>query len=188
MLAVPRVLLPAVFAAALVAAAPAPVTPVPALDLARYAGTWYEIARIPNKYQSACADSVVVRYALRPDGRMDVVNQCYRADGTLSAVQGVARREGEGLPASRLKVRFAPAVLSFLPMVWADYWVIDLAPDYGTAVVGGPDRKYLWVLSRTPSLPDAAYREILARVSAQYDVSRLVPTAQKREPPAPRKD
>ena len=88
--------------------------------------------------------------------------------------------------AAALLATLAPAGLNAVtPVPRLD---LDLAPDYGTAVVGGPDRKYLWVLSRTPSLPDAAYREILARVSAQYDVSRLVPTAQKREPPAPRKD
>jgi apolipoprotein D and lipocalin family protein len=179
------------FLAALLAAGPSSaeekpaVVAVPDLDLARYAGTWYEIARFPNKYQKACADSVVVRYALRADGRMDVVNQCFRADGTLSSVRGIARRAGERLPASQLEVRFAPAFLSFLPMVWADYWVIDLPPDYRTAVVGGPDRKYLWVLSRTPAIPDATYQEILARVSRWYDVSRLVPTAHRRVPPEP---
>jgi len=170
-------------AVALASAQERAVTPVPQLDLARYAGTWYEVARLPNKYQKSCAHSVVVRYSLRDDGRMDVLNQCVRADGTMSSVQGIARRAGDDLPASQLKVRFAPAFLSFLPMVWADYWVIDLAPDYSHAVVGGPDRKYLWILSRTPGVPDSTYRGIVARVAGQYDVSGLVRTEQKRQPP-----
>jgi apolipoprotein D and lipocalin family protein len=169
-------------AVALASAPERTVKPVPQLDLGRYAGTWYELARLPNKYQQSCAHSVVVRYSLREDGRMDVLNQCVRADGTTSSVQGVARRAGDDLPASQLKVRFAPAFLSFLPMVWADYWVIDLAPDYRHAVVGGPDRKYLWILSRTPDVTDSTYREIVARVAGQYDVSGLVRTEQRHPP------
>jgi len=170
-------------AATLASAEEPMVKPVPELDLARYAGTWYEIARLPNRFQKSCAHSVVVRYTLREDGRVDVLNQCFRADGTVSSALGVARRAALDLPASQLKVRFAPAFLSFLPMVWADYWVIDVDPDYRFAVVGGPDRKYLWVLSRTPAMADEQYREILARLARQYDVSRLVRTEQKSVPP-----
>jgi apolipoprotein D and lipocalin family protein len=159
------------------------VKPVPQLDLARYAGTWYEIARLPNRFQKSCAHSVVARYTLRDDGRVDVLNQCFREDGTVSSALGVARRASEDLPASQLKVRFAPAFLSFLPMVWADYWVIDIDRDYSYAVVGGPGRKYLWILSRTPTMADAQYREILSRIARRYDVAGLVRTEQKRVPP-----
>ncbi len=155
------------------------VEPVPELDLARYAGTWYEIARLPFPYQKSCAHSVVVRYALRADGRVDVTNRCVRADGTVSEARGVARRAGADRPASALKVRFAPAFLSFLSMVWADYWVIDLAPDYSAAAVGGPDRKYLWILSRSPEIPDAQYREVVGRLARVYDVTGLVRTEQR---------
>jgi apolipoprotein D and lipocalin family protein len=159
------------------------VKPVPHLDLGRYAGTWYEIARLPNRFQRSCAHSVVVRYTLREDGRVDVLNQCFRPDGSVVSARGVARRAGDELPASQLEVRFAPSFLSFLPMVWADYWVIDLDRDYTHAVVGGPDRKYLWILSRTPTMPDSQYREIVARVARQYDVAGLVRTDQRRLPP-----
>ena len=156
-----------------------PVEPVPELDLARYAGTWYEIARLPFRYQKDCAHSVVVHYALRDDGRVDVTNRRVRADGTVSEARGLAKRSGADRPASALKVRFAPAFLSFLSAVWADYWVIDLAPDYSHAAVGGPDRKYLWILSRTPEMPEAQYREVVDRLARVYDVSGLVRTEQR---------
>jgi apolipoprotein D and lipocalin family protein len=166
-------------AGAAVAAERPKVEPVPALDLARYAGTWYEIARLPNPFQKSCAHSVVVRYALREDGRVDVTNTCVGRDGKVNEARGVARRAGAALPPSALKVRFAPAFLPFLSMVWADYWVIDLAPDYSHAAVGGPDRKYLWILSRTPGMPEAQYREIVDRLSRVYDVTGLVLTEQR---------
>ena len=169
-------------AASLVSVEDPMVKAVPQLDLARYAGTWYEVARLPNRFQKSCAHSVVVRYTLRADGRVDVLNQCFRRDGSVISAQGVARRASADLPASQLKVRFAPAFLSFLPMVWADYWVIDLGHDYGYAVVGGPDRKYLWILSRAPTMGDSQYREIVARLARQYDVAGLVRTEQKRLP------
>ncbi|MBC7490293.1 MAG: lipocalin family protein, partial [Glaciimonas sp.] len=81
---------------------------------------------------------------------------------------------------AKLKVRFAPAWTAWLPFVWGDYWVLDLASDYSYAVVGEPGRNYLWVLSRTPNLPDVMYQAGLAKVAAQgFDVSKLVRTKQK---------
>ena len=164
----------------------APVTPVPTLDLQRYAGVWYEIARLPFPYQEKCAHTVVARYTVRDDGRLGVVNECIQKDGKLSRASGVARlADPKGLP-SRLKVRFAPAFLSFLSAVWGDYWVIDLAPDYSYAVVGEPKRRYLWILSRTPRMPEPLYAEVLARAACSYDVSRVVRTEQRQAPvPAP---
>ena len=89
-------------------------------------------------------------YTLRPDGRVTVVNECRRKDGQTTRVEGEARRADEKGPASRLKVRFAPAWMSFLPFVWGDYWIVELDRDYRYAVVGDPARKYLWILSRSP--------------------------------------
>jgi apolipoprotein D and lipocalin family protein len=155
------------------------MTPVPTLDLQRYAGTWYEIARLPNPFQKKCAHSVVVRYAVREDGRLDVVNECVEKDGRTSRANGVARRADPGSPLSQLKVRFAPAFLSFLSAVWGDYWVIDLAPDYSYAVVGEPRRRYLWILSREPRMPEPLYAGILERAARFYDVSRVVRTEQR---------
>jgi apolipoprotein D and lipocalin family protein len=171
---------------ALAGAEEARMTPVPTLDLRRYAGVWYEIARLPNPFQKKCAHSVVARYAVRDDGRLDIVNECVQKDGRPSRASGVARlADPKGSP-SQLKVRFAPAFLSFLSAVWGDYWVIDLAPDYSYAVVGEPERKYLWVLSRTPRMPEPLYAEILERAARLYDASRIVRTEQLQSPaPAP---
>jgi len=158
------------------------MTPVPTLDLRRYAGLWYEIARLPFPYQEKCAHSVVVRYTVREDGRLGVVNECVQKDGRVSRASGVARLADPKGPPSKLKVRFAPAFLSFLSAVWGDYWVIDLAPDYSYAVVGEPKRRYLWILSRSPRMPEPVYAEVLERAARLYDVSRILRTEQVGSP------
>jgi apolipoprotein D and lipocalin family protein len=158
---------------------PPPVRAVPFVDLDRYAGDWFEIARFPNRFQRQCIGDVRATYARRPDGRVDVVNRCRAAEGETEA-RGVARIVDERTSA-KLKVRFAPAWLSWLPMVWGDYWIIGLAPDYSWAVVGDPDRDYLWILARAPHLDDASMA--VARTAARdngFDVERLVPTSQAR--------
>ena len=152
-----------------------PVRPVPSVDLNRYAGDWFEIARFPNRFQRGCLGDVRATYARRPDGRVEVVNRCRTTNGETEA-RGIARVADEQSFA-RLKVRFAPAWLSFLPLVWGDYWIIGLAPDYSWAVVGDPGREYLWILARTPQLDDEA--GAAARAVARnngFDVSRLVST------------
>jgi lipocalin/ligand-binding SRPBCC domain-containing protein len=167
------------------AAAPAqspPVRTVTFVDLDRYAGDWFEIARFPNRFQRQCVGDVRAAYARRSDGRLDVVNRCRTTDGGSEA-RGVARIVDERTFA-KLKVRFAPAWLSWLPMVWGDYWIISLAPDYSWAVVGDPGRDYLWILSRTPSLDDASMEA--ARAAARengFNTTRLVPTAQAETTP-----
>ncbi|WP_396624507.1 lipocalin family protein [Luteitalea sp.] len=155
----------------------APVRPVPALDLDRYMGRWYELARYPNRFQKRCTGDVVVYYARRADGRVDVKNTCVTEKGPIEAV-GVARRVDPKGPPSVLEVRFAPAFLSFLP-VWGAYWVLDLAPDYSTALVGSPDRDYLWVLSRTPQVDQPTYDRLVEAARAQgFDTGRIVRTRQ----------
>ena len=106
------------------------VTTVPNLDLIRYAGKWYEIARYPNRFQKSCAGDVTAEYVLQADGRIQVINECRRADGSLNRAEGVARKANPSGPTSQLKVRFAPAFLSFISAVWGDYWIIGLADDY----------------------------------------------------------
>jgi apolipoprotein D and lipocalin family protein len=158
------------------AQAPTPVRTVPIVDLHRYVGDWFEIARFPNRFQRRCVGEVRASYARRADGRLDVVNRCRTAEGQIEA-HGVARIV-DTRTSARLQVRFAPAWLSWLP-VWGDYWIIGLAPDYSWAVVGDPSREYLWILARTPHLePDAlaAARET-ARTNG-FDIERLVQTPQ----------
>jgi apolipoprotein D and lipocalin family protein len=154
-----------------------PVRSIAAVDLTRYAGTWYEIARYPNSFQRQCAGDVTAEYTLEPGGRIRVVNRCRKADGTMDSAEGVAKRT-PGAPDSQLKVRFAPAIFSFIPAVWGDYWIIGLASDYSYAVVGDPSRKYLWILSRTPRLENAAYATALETVKANgFDPNRLERTS-----------
>ena len=164
---------------------PGPVLSVPEVDLERYAGRWHEVARLPNKFQGKCVGETTADYELLADGALRVVNACRGADGRITKVEGRARLANRDGPTSRLKVRFAPAILSWLPMVWGDYWVLELTPDYGAALVGTPDRKYLWVLSRTAQLDDSIYRRLVATAAAQgFDVARLLLSAAP-VPPTP---
>jgi apolipoprotein D and lipocalin family protein len=154
------------------------VKTVARVDLDRYIGLWYEIARLPNRFQKGCSGNATAEYRFREDGRLDVVNRCLTSDGGEKKAEGVARIVDETTRA-KLKVRFAPAFLSFLSAVWGDYWIIDLAPDYSYAAIGEPSRKYLWVLSRKPTLDETTYRGILERIEAQgYDPGDLVRTPQ----------
>ncbi len=160
-----------------------PLEPVPAVDLNRYAGTWYEIARLSNKFQKQCIGDVTATYTLLDDGQIKVVNRCRKEDGTFTEAEGRARRASNEGPNTRLKVRFAPAFLSFLWFVWGDYWIIDLAPDYSYAIIGEPARKYLWILCRTPQMADTTYKHLLGRVKDQgYDPSALIKTTQLAKP------
>ncbi|MCJ0824723.1 lipocalin family protein [Luteimonas sp. 50] len=155
----------------------AQVQTVAAVDLESYMGTWYEQARLPMYFQRKCDRNTTANYSLRPDGHVDVLNSCEADDGRKIVAQGVARKVGNST--SRLEVRFAPAFLSFLPFVWGDYWIIGLDEGYRWSVVGSPDRKYLWILSREKQLPDETYRQLVDLAKAQgFDTSRLVRTRQ----------
>jgi len=147
------------------------------IDLDRYAGTWYEIARLPNSFQERCAGDVTATYTLLENKQIKVVNRCRTADGEFIEAEGRARRAGEDEPNSKLKVRFAPRILSWLPFVWGDYWIIDLDPDYRYAVIGEPSRKYLWILARDPDMEKSTLEEILQRTSEQgFDSAGVVRT------------
>ena len=172
-------LLMGVLAAAPQKPAPHPVTAVPSVDLDRYAGQWFEISRYPNFFQKGCAGNVTATYVRRTDGKIDVINRCRKADGTTTEAAGLAKID-DAKTGSKLKVRFAPAFISFLPFVWADYWVIGLADDYSWALVGTPDRKYLWILARTATMSDAAYALAVGVAQANgFDSNRLVRTPQR---------
>ncbi len=158
------------------AAASLPNQPVQTLDLARYVGQWHEIGHLPMFFQRKCVDKITATYTANDDGTIGVHNACRVKDGSMEASDGVARKVA-GQPAA-LQVRFAPAWLSWLPMVWADYWVVDLDADYQWAVVGGPSRKYLWVLSRSPSMSRTLFDQIKERARQRgYPVDNLVMAA-----------
>jgi apolipoprotein D and lipocalin family protein len=157
--------------------AKAPLKAVAGMDLNRYMGTWYEVARLPFKYQDRCVGDVTATYAVQPDGRVLVVNRCRTSDGSVSVAQGVVRKADANGPDTKLRVRFAPSWLSLLPFVWGDYWVIELAPDYSYAAVGEPGRKNLWILSRTPSMEEAQLQRVLEKVRENgYDLAPLIRT------------
>jgi len=168
---------PALLAAALLltsvtAYAVEPVRSVPQLDIGRYAGQWHEIAHLPVSFQKKCVGDITATYALRADGRISVHNACRTSDGERIAAEGVARPV-EGEP-GQLQVRFVPDWLAWVPLVWADYWVIALDPDYQWAVVGDPDRKYLWILSRSPRMDAALFARLKAKAEAMgYDLAPL---------------
>ncbi len=181
-----KTLYPFILAAAIVSAGHAqdsskpPLVVVPSVDLNRYVGTWYEIARLPNSFQSKCAGEVTATYTLLEDGDIQVINRCRSENGEMREAKGRAKLATDDGSNSKLKVRFAPAILSFLPFVWGDYWIILLAPDYSYAVVGEPERRYLWILSRTPSMDEAAFGKILEQVRQNgYDLSGLIRTNNK---------
>jgi apolipoprotein D and lipocalin family protein len=141
---------------------------VPSVDLARYAGKWHEIARLPNWFQRGCATAATATYTLRPDGKVTVLNECRAAGGKVKQAKGTAKVASASGPNTKLKVTF------FWPF-YGDYWIIDLDPEYRWAVVGEPGRKYLWILAREPRMEEALYRRLLDRATAQgYDVSKII--------------
>lgn len=148
----------------------APMQVVPTVDLGRYAGKWYEIARLPNRFQRHCAGDTSATYTLRPDGKITVLNQCRESNGRMKSAKGTARTADAKGPNTKLKVTF------FWPF-YGDYWIIDLDPDYRWAVVGEPGRKYFWILSREPKLDESVLGKILDRAKSQgYDLSPLLKT------------
>lgn len=138
-----------------------PLAAVSDLDLNRYAGTWYEIASYPQRFQEGCTGTTAT-YSLNEDGTIGVLNRCRKdaLDGPEVKAEGKARMKDPERPAE-LEV-------SFFGPFWGDYWVIDLDDDYRFAVIGQPSRDYLWILSRTPTMPEAMYSGILERLAAQH--------------------
>jgi len=151
---------------------------IPALNVARYMGTWYEIARYPNWFQKKCTGGAKADYSLMSDGRVKVVNRCRVAGGDLSEAIGVARQVGTST-SPKLEVRFAPAWLSFLPFVWGNYWVIELDDNYQLVAVSEPKREYLWILSRTPKVDPVSYDALLSKLQRKaFDLHKLEFTQQ----------
>ena len=151
-------------------------TPVSQLDLARYAGTWHEIAHLPMFFQRKCVSDTTATYTRRADGTVEVDNACRTTEGKVQRSVGAAKPV-TGQPGA-LKVRFAPSWLGWIPGVWADYWVIDLDPNYQWAVVGSPSQKYLWILSRSPTMGKPTFDAIITRAQRRgYDTTKLVMTS-----------
>jgi apolipoprotein D and lipocalin family protein len=170
-----------------------PVTALPSLNVPSYMGTWYQVAWFPNRFQKQCVSDTAATYRQLPDERVEVVNRCKVADGSVESITGVARPaaaaiRGTRLEPAQLEVSFLPAALRWLP-IWGSYWVIQLADDGRYAVVSEPQRNYLWVLARAPQLSAADESAIRSRLVQQgFDLSRWTAhrhTAAAESPSAP---
>lgn len=148
-----------------------PLQTVTRVDLSRYLGHWYEYARYPNRFEKACTANAQALYTLRSAIKIGVRNECSDQNGKPKVSEGWAKIADTRTNA-KLRVTF------FWPF-YGDYWVIGLDPEYRWALVGEPKRRYLWVLTRTPTLDSETYREI-GRLATEhgYDPSRLVRTPQ----------
>ena len=144
-------------AACMVQAAPPPLPTVAAVDLARYAGGWYEIALLPSWFQRQCVADTKARYRADGEGGIEVVNRCRKADGSVTTAKGRATIV-EGSANAKLRVSF------FWPFK-GDYWVLDLDADYQHVLVGTPSRDYAWVLSRTPQMDEATLQRLLDKAA-----------------------
>lgn len=134
------------------------------VDVERYVGLWYSIASIPTRFERNCAQGTTAEYTLLPNGRIEVVNTCYDPQGREDTARGNAWIPDRSEPA-KLRVSF----VRFLGFWWfgAPYWIIDLAEDYSFAAVGHPSRRFGWILSRTPTLPEDVLAGIMRRLEAQ---------------------
>lgn len=132
-----------------------PFRVVTELDLERYAGQWYEIARFPNRYQRNCA-AILAEYSPRPDGHYDVRGTCpdRRPGRRAASMEGVARLDG---PAE-----LSVGLTAWLPLFRRSVFVMDLSSDYSVAVVGEPRRKYAWIMARSPQVSEADYARAVA--------------------------
>ncbi len=149
------------------------LTTVPHVDLTRYVGRWFEIAKYPARFERACDRDVTAHYTRLENGEIEVLNECVREDGKIKSSKG---RASVADPASNAKLK----VTFFWPF-YGDYWIIDLDPQYRWAVVGEPRRKYLWILSRVPHMDPATLAEIKSRLPQKgYDPNRLVPMKQSK--------
>ncbi len=151
-----------------------PLQVVPRVELDKYLGKWYEIATIPQRFQKGCT-GVTATYTLRPDGDIKVLNECRKdsLNGKYKSITGKAWVADKTTNA-KLKVQF------FWPFS-GDYWIIELdSLNYQYAVVGHPNRKYLWILSRTPQMPDSLYNDLVSRIvnSHGYTIDKLKRTPQ----------
>ena len=143
---------------------------VPHVELEKYLGKWYEVAHLPFRFEDGCTD-ITATYSLSKDGSISVLNECLR-DGKLKQAKGKAKVVDKNTGA-RLKVTF------FWPFS-ADYWIIDLGKEYDYAVVGTPNRKYLWILSRTPQLDERLFSQLIASVKSKgFNVNDLIKTSHK---------
>lgn len=156
-------------------------TTVPQVDLNSYLGTWYEIGRLPMSFQNKCASDVKATYTLKSNGKITIKNECKTQSGKMTDATGEAYAIDQ--TNSKLKVSFLPSILKKLPFGQADYWVLALGEKqngkYQSALVGTPNNKYLWILSRDKTLDSTTYDRYLGIAKQNgYDLTNFTKTAQ----------
>ncbi|MEO1851303.1 MAG: lipocalin family protein [Psychrobacter sp.] len=156
-------------------------TTVDSVDLNEYAGTWYEIGRLPMYFQRKCAGDVTANYTQKTDGSgIIVTNKCVSEDGSGITAEGLAKPVDEN--GSKLKVTFLPKWIRWIPVGRADYWVLARDADYKTALVGTPDKKYLWLLARSPNISQETYTKYRQVAQQQgYDLKEFTLTSQSNQ-------
>lgn len=137
-----------------------PMPTVAQVDLAKYLGVWYEIARKPMYFQKQCTQNVQAVYTLNVNGNVNVENSCVNTDGGVDKVQGEAYVVNAPHN-SKLRVSFLPEFVRWLPVGRGDYWILKLDANYQTVLVGEPKRKYMWILSRQPHVSDEVMQEYI---------------------------
>ena len=149
------------------------VTAIESLNLNRYLGRWYEIVRLPLKYEDDAATDITATYSLNSNGKIRVDNRCL--DNNDRPKQAVGEAEPVDTSNAKLKVNFLPAALRWLPFTDGDYWVLKIDPEYKVALVGTPDRKFLWVLARDSTIPESTLEDYLAEARRQgFDLTNLI--------------
>lgn len=155
-----------------------PLQTVERVELDKYLGVWYEVARKPLYFQNKCDRDVTATYTLNENGNVVVDNRCYTKEGKLTQSIGEAFIQNAPFN-SKLKVSFLPEAIRWLPFGRGDYWVLKLDENYQTVLVGEPRRKYMWVLSRSPQPDQAVVNEYLEYAkSLGYDLGDVIHTKQ----------
>lgn len=147
------------------------------VELSKYAGTWYEQTRLPNRFQKDCVSDVQADYVLQADGTLGVTNQCKMANGEtkIATAEGRLNTSVQPPDPAKLQVRFSPEWTSWVPGVWGDYWIIKLDGNYEYSLVGTADREYLWVLSRDKKADPAKVDALLAHArSLGFAVDQMI--------------
>ena len=145
------------------------------LNIGKYLGVWHQIALIPNYFQKNCVDDTQAEYQILSDDSITILNSCLLLDGEKLVAAGVGRATGEPRNFARLKVSFAPKWLAWIPFVWGDYWILSIDDQYNSVLIGSPDRRYLWILSRQKFIQKESFADYLEKAKKNgFDTSLLV--------------
>jgi len=148
------------------------------VNLEKYTGLWYEIARIPNRFQKQCLRNTTAEYSLREDGKINVTNRCLKENGEIDEIKGIAKITD---PATNAKLKVSFVRFLGISLFWGDYWIIGLAEDYQWAIVGTPSRKYGWILAREPQLNAEIVADIDQKLTEQgYNPKDFVKSSQEK--------